>query len=182
MATVPQLNGKRVAVMGLGKSGTSAARMLSESGAVVVAWDDNEAARKTAAAEGVAIQNLTELNFAGLDLILWSPGIPHTHPKPHPVAEKARAAGVPLVCDVELLALAQPNARFVGITGTNGKSTTTTLIAHILKSAGAEVAVGGNLGTPALDLDRSPEPDFAQELRACHRRGVGDLCPPHRAA
>jgi len=152
MATVPQLNGKRVAVMGLGKSGTSAARMLSESGAVVVAWDDNEAARKTAAAEGVAIQNLTELNFAGLDLILWSPGIPHTHPKPHPVAEKARAAGVPLVCDVELLALAQPNARFVGITGTNGKSTTTTLIAHILKSAGAEVAVGGNLGTPALDL------------------------------
>lgn len=152
MPTVPQLNGKRVAVMGLGKSGTSAARMLSESGAVVVAWDDNEAARKTAAAEGVTIQNLIELDFAALDLILWSPGIPHTHPKPHPVAEKARAAGVPLVCDVELLALAQPKARFVGITGTNGKSTTTTLIAHILKSAGAEVAVGGNLGTPALDL------------------------------
>jgi len=152
MPAVPQLNGKTVAVMGLGKSGTSAARALAAGGAHVIAWDDNETARKAAAAEGVSIVDLLAEDFAAIDLLLWSPGIPHTHPKPHGVAEKARAAHVPVVCDVELLALACPNARFVGITGTNGKSTTTTLIAHILTSAGCEVAVGGNLGTPALDL------------------------------
>ncbi|HVI50854.1 MAG TPA: UDP-N-acetylmuramoyl-L-alanine--D-glutamate ligase [Candidatus Sulfotelmatobacter sp.] len=152
MPAVPQLNGKKVAVMGLGKSGTSAARALAVSGASVIAWDDNESARTAATAEGVTIRDLLAEDFATVDLVLWSPGIPHIHPKPHPVAERARAAGVPVVCDVELLAIACPNARFVGITGTNGKSTTTTLIAHILKSAGYEIAVGGNLGTPALDL------------------------------
>lgn len=152
MPAVPQLNGKNVAVMGLGKSGTSAARALAAGGARVVAWDDTEAARQTAATEGVSIVDLKTADFSAIDLLLWSPGIPHTHPRPHPVAERARAAGVPVVCDVELLALACPDARFVGITGTNGKSTTTTLTAHILKTAGLTVAVGGNLGTPALDL------------------------------
>jgi len=152
MPAVPQLNGKTVAVMGLGKSGTSAARAIAASGATVIAWDDNAAARQSAAAEGVTIRDLMAEDFAAIDLLLWSPGIPHTHPQPHPVASRARAAKVPVVCDVELLAIACPKARFVGITGTNGKSTTTTLIAHILKNAGCEIAVGGNLGVPALDL------------------------------
>ncbi|HXP98042.1 MAG TPA: UDP-N-acetylmuramoyl-L-alanine--D-glutamate ligase, partial [Telmatospirillum sp.] len=85
-------------------------------------------------------------------LMVWSPGIPHTHPRPHPIAERARKLGVPLVCDIELLSMASPAARYVGITGTNGKSTTTTLVGHIFAANGNVTAIGGNLGTPALDL------------------------------
>ena len=153
MPLVPFLDGKTVAVMGLGKSGTSAARALAASGASVWVWDDNAAARAQAEADGLVVVDLATAELSSLALVLWSPGIPHTYPHPHPAADRARAAGVPLVCDVELLARACPQARFVGITGTNGKSTTTTLIAHILKAAGKSVAVGGNLGIPALDLD-----------------------------
>jgi len=153
MPLVPFLDGKTVAVMGLGKSGTSAARALAASGASVWVWDDNAAARAQAEADGLVVVDLATAELSSLALVLWSPGIPHTYPHPHPAADRARAAGVPLVCDVELLARACPRARFVGITGTNGKSTTTTLIAHILKASGRTVAVGGNLGTPALDLD-----------------------------
>jgi len=152
MPAVPQLKDKAVMVMGLGKSGTSAARALSASGALVTVWDDKAEARAEAVADGLTVKDPAAVDFSKLALLLWSPGIPHTHPKPHPVAEKARAAGVPVVCDVELLARACPDARYIGITGTNGKSTTTTLVAHILKSAGFQVAVGGNLGIPALDL------------------------------
>ncbi|OIR09981.1 UDP-N-acetylmuramoylalanine--D-glutamate ligase [mine drainage metagenome] len=154
MPGLAAMNGKQVAVMGLGKSGASAARALLAGGARVVVWDDNAEARRQAAGQGLHVADLADaaFDFAALDLLLWSPGIPHTHPRPHPVASRARALGVPLVCDVELLARACPEARYVGITGTNGKSTTTTLIAHVLKSAGLTVAVGGNLGIPALDL------------------------------
>lgn len=161
MILVPFLSGKRVVVLGLGKSGTATARALAASGAAVSAWDDAEAARQAAASAGVAIADpltgdLDGIDLPGIDLIVWSPGIPHTFPKPHPLALAARAAGIPLVCDVELLALAKPDARYVLVTGTNGKSTTTTLVAHVLKSAGLTVAAGGNLGTAALDLPDLP--------------------------
>jgi UDP-N-acetylmuramoylalanine--D-glutamate ligase len=152
MPLAPFLQGKTVAVMGLGKSGTSAARVLRESGAVVWVWDDKPEARAVATAAGLTVVDLATADLSAVAVVLWSPGIPHTHPTPHPVAERARSYGKPLVCDVELLALACPAARFIGITGTNGKSTTTTLIAHLLRTAGQRVAVGGNLGTPALDL------------------------------
>ncbi len=152
MPLVPFLNGKTVAVMGLGKSGTSTARALAASGATVWAWDDKPEARAVAEAAGLTLADLSTADLGGVALLVWSPGIPHTHPRPHSVAERARRAGVKLVCDIDLLAMACPAARFVGVTGTNGKSTTTTLIAHILKTAGREVAAGGNLGTPALDL------------------------------
>jgi UDP-N-acetylmuramoylalanine--D-glutamate ligase len=82
-----------------------------------------------------------------------SPGIPHTFPKPHPIAERARKADAKIVCDVDLLGRAQRDAVYVGITGTNGKSTTTALIAHILKSAGRKLEVGGNLGPPVMDFE-----------------------------
>lgn len=165
MALVPFLNGETVAVMGLGKSGLSAARALKESGARVVAWDDKPEARTIAEAGDIAVRDLQTMDLTPLRLIVWSPGIPHTHPRPHPVAERARRAGVPLVCDIELLAMASPAARFVGITGTNGKSTTTTLTAHILAAAGRKVAAGGNLGTPALDLPpEDSEGTFVLEL------------------
>lgn len=146
------MNGKVCAVMGLGKSGVSAAETLTRVGALVWAWDDQEAARAKGAAYGLNTVDLTEADFSKVDYLVWSPGIAHTFPEPHPIAVAAKAAGVRLICDIELLVIAQPQARFVAITGTNGKSTTTTLIGHILKSAGMNAVTGGNLGSPALSL------------------------------
>ncbi len=143
--------GQRVGVMGLGKSGLSAAAALKAGGAYVCVWDDKAEAREKAKSAG---WELMDVDAAHLDvsLIVWSPGVPHTLPKPHPLAVKARAQDIPLVCDVDLLCRAQEAATFIGITGTNGKSTTTSLMAHILRCANRAVEVGGNLGTPALDL------------------------------
>lgn len=142
-----------VAVMGLGKSGLATARALRDSGAEVRVWDDNPASRAAAEVEGFAVADLASADLSDLTTIVWSPGIPHTHPKPHPVAERARALGIELICDIELLGRAERDCAFIGITGTNGKSTTTTLIGHILAAAGRKAAVGGNLGTPVLTFD-----------------------------
>jgi UDP-N-acetylmuramoylalanine--D-glutamate ligase len=152
MALVPFLKDKTVAVMGLGKSGTSSAHVLMESGALVTAWDDKEETREAGRAAGLTIVDPTKTDLSTLQLMVWSPGIPHTHPHPHPIAERARRLGIPLVCDIELLTMASPSAYFIGITGTNGKSTTTTLTGHIFQASGRTTAIGGNLGTPALDL------------------------------
>lgn len=143
---------KAFLIVGLGKSGFSAARALTAAGADVRVWDDGEAQRDKAATEGFGIFDIETGDMAALDGVIWSPGVPHTYPAPHPLAVKARAAGHTLQCDVDLLATAQLKATFVGITGTNGKSTTTALTAHVLKSSGYEVEVGGNLGYTALDL------------------------------
>lgn len=164
MILVPSLGGKKVVVMGLGKSGTATARALIASGARVTAWDDGAAARKAAQAAGVIV---AEPSLDGTDLVVWSPGIPHTHPadKAHPLAAQARAAGIPVVCDVELLARAKPANPMLAVTGTNGKSTTTTLLAHVLAACGRDVAAGGNLGTPALDMaDLGAEGRYVLEL------------------
>jgi len=147
-----------VAVMGLGRSGLASARALMAAGAKVQAWDDDPQRRATAEAEGIPVVNLAEAGLAGARGLVWSPGIPHTLPTAHPVAEAARTAGVPLVCDIDLLTETCRTAFTVGVTGTNGKSTTTALIGHILAQAGQKVQVGGNLGTPALALE--PLPDF----------------------
>lgn len=164
MIRVPALDGKKVVVMGLGKSGTATARALAESGAVVTAWDDTPTAREAAAKAGIAV---AEPDLAGVELVVWSPGIPHTHPidKAHPLAAQARAAGIPVVCDVELLARAKPANAMLAVTGTNGKSTTTTLLAHVLAQAGRQVAAGGNLGTAALDMaDLAEDGRYVLEL------------------
>ena len=92
------------------------------------------------------------IDWRGVAALVLSPGIPHSFPEPHPAVAQARDAGVEIIGDIELLGRAQPDARYVGITGTNGKSTTTALIGHILATAGRRVEVGGNLGTPALSL------------------------------
>jgi UDP-N-acetylmuramoylalanine--D-glutamate ligase len=152
MEALSFLDGQTVAVMGLGKSGTATLRALAKAGVAALAWDDSPEARNQAMHDGFMLGDLTEADWSKIDLVVWSPGIPHVHPAPHPVAVAARRAQVPLVCDVELLCRANLAARYVGITGTNGKSTTTTLIGHVLAAAGAPLAVGGNLGTPALDL------------------------------
>jgi UDP-N-acetylmuramoylalanine--D-glutamate ligase len=150
--------GKRFAVVGLGRNGLPAARALLAMGAEVLAWDDTEAAH--AAAVGVP---LGDPSTAGghFDALVLSPGIPHTLPRPHRIAAWAAVAGVPILSDVELLyqavRAAGSRARFAGITGTNGKSTTTALLAHILADAGVPVAAGGNLGPAALALPLLPD-------------------------
>ncbi len=144
--------GTRFAVVGLGRNGLPAARALTAMGAEVLAWDDDAAAR--AQAEGLVLRP----PIAGdrLDALVLSPGIPHTLPRPHEIAALAAAQGWPVLSDAELLfravRAAGSAARFVGITGTNGKSTTTALLAHILAAAGTPVAAGGNLGTASLAL------------------------------
>ncbi|MBP2295335.1 UDP-N-acetylmuramoyl-L-alanine--D-glutamate ligase [Azospirillum rugosum] len=144
------MDGLPVAVMGLGKSGLATAEALARSGADVWVWDDKEASREAAAAKGYKVVDLMTADLSELTTIVWSPGIPHSFPKPHPVAERARAAGIELVCDIELLARAERDSAYLGITGTNGKSTTTTLVGHVMEAAGRRIAVGGNLGTPVL--------------------------------
>ncbi|MDE2335313.1 MAG: UDP-N-acetylmuramoyl-L-alanine--D-glutamate ligase [Rhodospirillales bacterium] len=147
------LAGRRYAVVGLGKAGLPAAVALAAMGAEVTAWDDREPARAAAAAAGLAVG---EPSMAGLDALVLSPGIAHRPPKAHPLAAAALAAGVPILTDAELLYVAVramgSRARFAGITGTNGKSTTTALLAHMVATAGLPVAAGANLGPAALAL------------------------------
>jgi UDP-N-acetylmuramoylalanine--D-glutamate ligase len=147
------LKGQRFAVMGLGKSGLPTAQALLAGGAEVLAWDDGEAGRAAAAGAGINLTDLNTADLAGVEALVLSPGIPHSFPHPNPVAARCKAAGLPIVGDIELLFRARPKAAYIGITGTNGKSTTTALIAHILAGAGRKIAVGGNLGTPVLSLD-----------------------------
>ncbi len=153
MVPTPQYAGERVVVMGLGKSGLSAAASLRAGGAKVEVWDDKAASLNEAMAKGFAAFDGASMNLDGARAIIWSPGVPHSFPKAHALSVKAHAAHVPLVCDVDLLLEAQPEAAVVAITGTNGKSTTTALTAHLFQNAGRKVAVGGNLGIPALDLE-----------------------------
>jgi UDP-N-acetylmuramoylalanine--D-glutamate ligase len=151
MIPLSAFKGQTFVVVGLGKSGTGAVHALSAAGAKVLAWDDQPEAR--AALGSMALATPEAIDWATVDAVIWSPGIAHTLPRPHPIATAARAANVPLICDVDLLARAKPECTFVCITGTNGKSTTTSLIAHILAESGRPTAVGGNLGTPALEMD-----------------------------
>ncbi len=152
--------GRRHAVLGLGRNGLPAARALLAMGAEVAVWDDGEAARDAAAAEGLDVRR-PDFTAQAFDALVASPGIPHALPVPHPVAAAAIAAGVPVLSDAELLFQAArgagSRARFVGITGTNGKSTTTALLAHILAALGVPVAAGGNLGPAALALPLLPD-------------------------
>ncbi len=153
MITFPNIKGQKYAVLGLGKSGLATAATLRASKAEAVLWDDNAVARAEAEKAGYTVADLMTLDLTGFKALVLAPGIPLTHPKPHPVVERCRAAKIPVIGDIELLFRACPNATYVGITGTNGKSTTTALIAHILKDAHRKVQVGGNLGTPALALE-----------------------------
>ncbi|MCA8932817.1 MAG: UDP-N-acetylmuramoyl-L-alanine--D-glutamate ligase [Rhodospirillaceae bacterium] len=155
MIDLTHLKGRTVAVLGLGKSGLAAVEALVNGGATALAWDDAEPARKRAADLGADIADLADPATAieGIDRLVLSPGVPRSHPVPHPVVARLAEAGMPIEIDIDLLAEARPDARYLGITGTNGKSTTTALVGHILSEAGVPVAVGGNLGPPALGLD-----------------------------
>ena len=161
MIPVPGFEGRRIAVFGLGRSGLTAARALKAGGALPVLWDDSVSSRMQAEAEGFAVEDLTVADWSGFAALVLSPGAPLTHPKPHWTVEKAKAAGVEVIGDIELFARALAalpegeRPRVVAITGTNGKSTTTALIGWVLKQAGLTVHVGGNIGIGLLAL---PEP------------------------
>ncbi len=145
-------SGFPVAVFGLGRSGLATAKALVASGAEVWAWDDNEDRCAAARAEDIPLVDLYTCNWSELTSLILSPGVPLAHPEPHPIVTKALAADCEVIGDIELLGRAQRDAGFIGITGTNGKSTTTALAGHILEMAGQDVEVGGNLGVPALAL------------------------------
>src|SRR5262245_59337766 len=160
MIDLSSLQGSRFAVLGLARSGLAAARALKAAGVDFAAWDDDATRRAQAQNQGFALADPRSLDWNRWDGLVLSPGIPHTFPEPHPAAAAARAAGKPVIGDIELLARSGTPARVVGITGTNGKSTTTALIGHILKSAGVAREVGGKLGPAApgsrpLDADGS---------------------------
>ncbi|MFC5069238.1 UDP-N-acetylmuramoyl-L-alanine--D-glutamate ligase [Flaviflagellibacter deserti] len=156
MTPVTCFRGRTVALFGLGGSGLSTARALIAGGAEVIAWDDGAAGLEKAKAAGIPTENLREIDFGRLDALILSPGVPLTHPVPHWTVDKAKAAGVEIIGDIELFCRERraidPEAPFIAITGTNGKSTTTALIGHILRSAGLDAQIGGNIGTPILDL------------------------------
>lgn len=159
MIPITEFKGRDVAVFGLARSGLTAARALMAGGARVHAWDDKAETRAAAEAEGLTLSDINARDWRGFAALILSPGIPLHLPKPHRVVELARAVGVPIIGDIELFARAvnalspAQRPKIVGVTGTNGKSTTTALIGHILKQAGKDVRVGGNIGAGVLGLD-----------------------------
>jgi len=158
--TSPIFRGKRYAVLGLARSGVATVEALLASGAQVVAWDSDDAKRTAIlplAGEELILADPVEIDLSGFEGIVVSPGVPLNT---HPIAARARAAGVPVIGDIELFSLARPSLplhKVVGITGTNGKSTTTALIRHILETAGVPTLMGGNIGLPILSRDPLPE-------------------------
>jgi UDP-N-acetylmuramoylalanine--D-glutamate ligase len=157
MIPVTTFAGRTVAAFGLGKSGLAACRALVAGGATVVAADDNAAGRDAGAAAGFTVEDLTGVDWRRFAALVLAPGVPLTHPAPHWTVAKARAAGVEIFGDIELFcrerASSAPDAPFVAITGTNGKSTTTALVAHILRATGRDAQMGGNIGTAILELE-----------------------------
>ncbi|HEY1561305.1 MAG TPA: UDP-N-acetylmuramoyl-L-alanine--D-glutamate ligase [Caulobacteraceae bacterium] len=158
MIPVACFEGRTVAVFGLARSGLAAAKALIAGGARLACWDENEAARAAATAEGLDLVDLAQADWSDFAALVLSPGVPLTHPAPHWTVLRARAAGIEIIGDVELFARAVAMApehkrpRIVAITGTNGKSTTTALIGHVLRAAGRDARVGGNIGVGVLDL------------------------------
>ena len=156
MTPVTHCAGLTLALFGLGGSGLVSADALRAGGARVICWDDAEPARAKAAAAGHAVADLRDIDWSGIASLVLTPGVPLTHPEPHWSAKLATAAGVEIIGDVELFcrerARIAPGAPLVAITGTNGKSTTTALTAHLFRSAGRDVQMGGNIGTAVLAL------------------------------
>ena len=156
MITSDAFRGKRYAVLGLARSGLATVRSLVASGAEVTAWDSKEEAR--AQVEGdVRFADPMEIDLCSFDGLVLSPGVPLNT---HPIANKARDANVPIIGDIELFALARaslPPHKVIGITGTNGKSTTTALLHHMMQTAGLPSLMGGNIGLPILSQQPLPE-------------------------
>jgi UDP-N-acetylmuramoylalanine--D-glutamate ligase len=181
--------GKRYVVLGLARSGMATVESLLASGAEVTAWDRREGPREQLAGRAIIADPLV-IDLAGFDGVVVSPGVPLNT---HPIAERARVAGVPVIGDVELFAQARaelPQHRVAAITGTNGKSTTTALLHHLLESAGVPARMGGNIGLPILAQDPLPEGGvYVLELSSyqidityslnCEAAGLTNITPDH---
>jgi UDP-N-acetylmuramoylalanine--D-glutamate ligase len=154
---ITTLAGKKAAVFGLGASGLASASALLAGGADVIAFDDDAASVAKATAGGIPTVDLRNADWAKLAALVLAPGVPLTHPSPHWVVQLARKAAVAVIGDIELFCRERrrdaPTAPFVAVTGTNGKSTTTALIAHLAASAGMDAQLGGNIGTAILSLE-----------------------------
>ncbi|HEV7234223.1 MAG TPA: UDP-N-acetylmuramoyl-L-alanine--D-glutamate ligase, partial [Sphingorhabdus sp.] len=189
MITSPAFKNRKFALLGLARSGLAAAQSLHAGGAQLLAWDNDEAARAKVA-DIATIADPLEADLKGYDGIVVSPGVPINR---HPIADKARESGVPLIGDIELFAMARPDLpphRVIGITGTNGKSTTTALVHHLLKSAALPTRMAGNIGLPILSqaplsaggvyvLELSSyQIDITQTL-ACEAAALINLAPDH---
>ncbi|MCX7311731.1 MAG: UDP-N-acetylmuramoyl-L-alanine--D-glutamate ligase [Alphaproteobacteria bacterium] len=178
MIRVTSFSGKTVALFGLGGSGLASAQALAAGGAEVIAFDDSAASIEKARAAGIATEDLRKIDWSKVSALVLAPGVPRTHPEPHWSAVLAQKAGVEIIGDVELFCRERrrlaPNSPFVAITGTNGKSTTTALIHHLLKSAGRSTELGGNIGTAVLTL-QPPRADHAHVVE-CSSYQV-DLAP-----
>ncbi|CUJ19876.1 UDP-N-acetylmuramoyl-L-alanine--D-glutamate ligase [Cognatishimia activa] len=169
MIPVQGYSGQRVGVLGLGRSGLTSARALREGGAVPLCWDDNPAAREAAASEGFEIVELGKAGaMDGLACLIVSPGIPHLYPNPNPVIRAAMVAGVPVDNDISLFFGSFATSewdnldvvpKIVAVTGSNGKSTTSALIHHVLKSVGRNTQLAGNIGRGVLDIDPAADGD-----------------------
>jgi UDP-N-acetylmuramoylalanine--D-glutamate ligase len=157
MIPVTTFAGKKVALFGLGASGLASAGALLAGGADVVAFDDIEGSVEKANAAGIPTEDLRRIDWARISALVLAPGVPLTHPAPHWTVGLARNAAVEVIGDIELFCRERrrvaPQAPFIAITGTNGKSTTTALVAHLLKSANYDVQLGGNIGTAILSLE-----------------------------
>lgn len=189
MITSPAFKNRKFALLGLARSGLAAARSLSAGGAEILAWDNDENARAKVA-DIATIADLLDADLSGYDGIVVSPGVPINR---NPIADKAKEQGIPLIGDIELFAMARadlPPHRVVGITGTNGKSTTTALVHHLLKSAALPVRMGGNIGLPILSQAPLPaggvyvlelssyQIDITRTL-ACDAAALINLSPDH---
>ena len=163
MIPVTCLAGQKVAVFGLGLSGIATAKALRAGGAEPQVWDDGEKGRAAAVEAGFEPVDLAEADWREFAALVLAPGVPLTHPKPHWTVERAREAGIEMIGDTELFCRERralnSAAKIVAITGTNGKSTTTALTAHLIASAGRRVAMGGNIGMAVLALE-----PFADDL------------------
>jgi UDP-N-acetylmuramoylalanine--D-glutamate ligase len=157
---------KTVAIFGLARTGLGAVRSLVAGGAQVIAWDDNSSARDLGGQEGAEIMPWREWPWEKISALVLSPGVPLTHPQPHGVVEHANAARVPVIGDVELFAReVEGRAPLIAITGTNGKSTTTALVGHILKECGFDTQIGGNIGKSVLELGNpGPQTIYVLEM------------------
>ena len=156
MIAVTSFSGKSVALFGLGGSGLATALALVAGGAKLAAWDDSETARAAAAAKAIGLVDLNTADWSGFAALVLAPGVSLTHPEPHWTVLRAQAAGVEIIGDIELYCrerarLPAPSP-FYAITGTNGKSTTTALLTHLLRIFGYRAEMGGNIGTPILEL------------------------------
>ncbi|MCB2081615.1 MAG: UDP-N-acetylmuramoyl-L-alanine--D-glutamate ligase [Rickettsiales bacterium] len=168
MPVITSWAGKFIGVVGLKRSGLGAIKLLKASKAQVYAWDDNErmldAFRQSDLADGVTIAPPATFPWERVTALVLSPGIPLTHPQPHVAVQMARRAGCRIICDIELLYMARPDAKYIGITGTNGKSTTTILTWHLCKHLGMRALVGGNIGVSAAELAEEEADIFVLEL------------------